>query len=117
MRVEMVWNPGSAREMGRGGMRNAWRVDIARPRDCLNSLLTHILFKKRKEGRKKERKGKEKKRRKERTNISFLVCTVWEDERSLCGCFFFPLGLKRLNLQVSFGDHTSGGSLSSLCFP
>lgn len=76
MRVEMVWNPGSAREMGRGGMRNAWRVDIGRPRDCLNSLLTPFsLRKERKGGRKK---GKER-RRKERTNISFLVCTVWED--------------------------------------
>lgn len=83
MRVEMVWNPGSAREMGRGGMRNAWRVDIARPTDCLNNLLTHFLFKKRKEGRKEERKGGRKKgkekKRKDRTNISFLVCMVWED--------------------------------------
>jgi len=74
MRVEMVWNPGSAREMGRGGMRNAWRVDIGRPRDCLNSLLTHILFKKRKEGRKKgrEEERKERKRKEEKKGRTFL---------------------------------------------
>lgn len=70
MRVEKVWNPGSAREMGRGGVRNAWRVDIARTRDCLNSLLTPFSLRKekkegRKGGRKKERKGKEKKKRKD----------------------------------------------------
>lgn len=71
--MEMVWNPGSAREMGRGGMRNAWRVDIARPTDCLNNLLTHFLFKKRKEGRKEERKGGRKKGKEKKRKVSCVL--------------------------------------------